>query len=75
MGSFAILTALKRHLGTDSGLLKEVLETKTGYALCTESVQALQALETRSNDISTVLTDCTVEKPAVWTTYRLTGIL
>lgn len=70
-GSFAVLTALKRQLGTHSSLLKEVQATKTGFALCTNSDTDLTALEKHSDIITNTIQDCTIEKQQQWTTYRL----
>jgi len=61
-GSFAVLTALKNHLGKDLALLKEVQEVKLDFALCTDSLEALAALEKHTESIARVFSGCTVER-------------
>jgi hypothetical protein len=73
-GPFAVLTALKTLLGTDSSLLKEVQEVKSGFALCTGSLDMLAKLETHSQAISRAFTDSIVERQPNWTSYRLINI-
>lgn len=73
-GPFAVLTALKNRLGEDSALLKEVQEVKSGFALCTDSLEALAALEKHTESIARLFSDCTVERQPIWTTYRLTNV-
>jgi hypothetical protein len=73
-GSFALLTALKQVLGTDGPLLKEVLEIPSGYALCTSSPEDLAALIQHSALIGNKISDCRVERPQLWATYRLTSV-
>jgi hypothetical protein len=70
-GSFAILSSLKRLLLEDAHLIKEVLEIKSGYALCTESAKALSELEMYTSKIGIHITDCVIEKQPNWVTYRL----
>ena len=73
-GQFAVLTALKTLLGDNSSLLNEVQEVKTGFALCTGSLDALAKLETYSEAISRAFTDSIVERQPNWTSYRLINI-
>ena len=73
-GPFSVLIALKNRLGEDSALLKEVQEVKSGFALCTDSLEALAALEKHTESIGRVFADCTVERQPLWTTYRLTNV-
>ncbi|EDN99026.1 predicted protein [Sclerotinia sclerotiorum 1980 UF-70] len=70
-GSFAILTALKKVLGPNASLLREVQEVKTGFALCTSSTANLLALEKQKAIISSAIGDCKIEAQEKWTTYRL----
>ncbi|APA13903.1 hypothetical protein sscle_12g086730 [Sclerotinia sclerotiorum 1980 UF-70] len=70
-GSFAILTTLKKVLGPNASLLKEVQEVKTGFALCTSSTANLLALEKQKAIISSTIGDCKIEAQEKWTTYRL----
>jgi hypothetical protein len=44
-GSFILLTALKSALGAHAHLLREALEVPLGFALYTNSLEALIALE------------------------------
>jgi len=44
VGAYAVLTALKKHLGDKAHLLKEVQAVKTGFALCTDSLDDLDSL-------------------------------
>jgi hypothetical protein len=47
-GSFALLIALKSALGAHAYLLREALEVPLGFALYTNSLKALIALEKHS---------------------------
>ena len=73
-GSFALLTALKQALGTDAPLLKEVLAIPSGYALCTSSPKDLAALIQHTALIGNKVSDCRVERPQPWVSYRLTNV-
>jgi hypothetical protein len=73
-GSFALLTALKPLLGQDSTLLQEVQEVKSGFALCTGSLEALTKLESYSEAISSSFGDAVVERQPQWTSYRLLNV-
>jgi hypothetical protein len=73
-GPFAMLTALKRHLKEDAYLIKEVQETKSGFALCTGSTKALDLLEKHTTSITNLITDCKIEKQPDWISYRITFV-
>jgi hypothetical protein len=73
-GSFALLTALKSTLGAHAHLLKEALEVPSGFALCTDSLEALTALEKHSDLIAATVEDCQVERQHPWITYRIDNI-
>lgn len=73
-GPFAVLSRLKNALGQDASILREVLEVKSGFALCTDSIEGLTALKRRSVEISQVFAGCTVETQPAWTTYRLLNV-
>src|SRR5271165_1111449 len=74
-GAFAIYLALKGRLGEHSSLLKEVQAVKSGYALCTDSLEELTALERFTGLITESIGDCTTERQSSWTTYRLDNVL
>ena len=73
-GPFAVLTALKNLLGQDSSLLREVQAVKSGFALCTGSLEALTKLEAHSEAISRSFEGATVERQPQWTSYRLLNV-
>jgi hypothetical protein len=73
-GAFAILLALKSCLGDNATPLKEVQTIKSGYALCTDSLEDLAALEKSTDLITRSIGNCTVERQAKWTTYRLDNV-
>lgn len=73
-GAYAMLTALKHNLKEDAHLIKEVQETKSGFALCTRSVKALETLEKHSSTFANLITDCKIEKQPNWVSYRITFI-
>jgi hypothetical protein len=56
-GSFILLMALKSTLRAHVHLLKEVLEVPLGFALYTNSLEALIALEKYSNLIGAFIKD------------------
>lgn len=70
-GTFAVLTILKQLLRADAHLIKEVQETKTGFALCTSSAESLTALEAYTARMETIVTNCRIERQQQWTTYRM----
>jgi hypothetical protein len=51
-----------------------VQETKSGFALCTGSLEALTKLETHSGAISQSFDGATVERQPQWTSYRLLNV-
>jgi hypothetical protein len=74
VGAYAVLTALKKQLGDRAHLLKEVQAVKTGFALCTDSLDDLDSLYEHASEIEQKIGHCTVEKQTKWTTYRLDNI-
>jgi hypothetical protein len=75
VGAFAILTTLKKQLKDKAYLFKEVQAVKSGYALCTDLLKNLNALNKFANRIANTIGNCIVEKQVRWTTYRLDNIL
>jgi hypothetical protein len=73
-GSYAILQSLKGVLGTDAPVLKEIQATKTGFALCTDSLTDLETLEKQSDRLASAIQDCKIERQTKWTTYRIDNI-
>jgi hypothetical protein len=73
-GSFAVLTGLKAALGIHAPLLKEALAIPSGYALCTSSLQDLEALTQHSTLLADTIVNCKVERPQPWVTYRAVNI-
>jgi hypothetical protein len=73
-GSFALLTGLKNTLGEQAHLLKEVLAINSGFALCTDSIESLAALEQYTEKMTKGITNCKIERQAPWTTYRIDNI-
>ena len=47
---------------------------QSGYALCTESLEELTALERFAGLITESIGDCTTERQSSWTTYRLDNV-
>jgi hypothetical protein len=74
MQGYAILTGLRTQLGSEGPLLKEVQATKTGFALCPASPDALKTLESRKEVISKFFGSCRVERGSRWVSYRLTNV-
>jgi len=73
-GPFAVLTALRNTLGTDAKLLREVQTVNSGYALCTGSIEARLALESKIPLLESLFTDCKIERQPDWVSYRLSNI-
>jgi hypothetical protein len=71
---YAVLTSLRAHLGPDGPLLREVQTTKTGFALCPASPDALKTLESRKDAIHGLFGDCLVERGSRWVSYRVTNV-
>ena len=61
-GSYAILQSLKGVLGTDAPVLKEIQATKTGFALCTDSLTDLETLEKQSDRLASAIQDYKIER-------------
>jgi hypothetical protein len=61
-GSFALFTALKSALGAHAHLLREALEVPLGFALYTNSLKALMALEKHSKLIAASVINCQVKR-------------
>ncbi|KAJ8069815.1 hypothetical protein OCU04_000230 [Sclerotinia nivalis] len=61
-GSFVVLSILKGQLGNDTKLLKEVQAINTRFALYTNSLANLTALENLSNIIEKVFETCKIEQ-------------
>jgi hypothetical protein len=62
MGAFAVLTALKRGLGVHAHLLKEVLSVSMGFALCTNSMESLTALESYTDIMTEMIGNYKIER-------------
>jgi hypothetical protein len=73
-GAYALCVALKEGLGEQATLLKEVQRVNTGFALCTDSLEDLAALEKSIDIITRLIGECTIERQSKWTTYRLDNI-
>jgi hypothetical protein len=73
-GAFAVLTALKRSLREHAHLLKEVLSVSTGFALCSDSMESLTALELHTDIMTKSIGNCKIERQAPWTTYRIDNV-
>jgi hypothetical protein len=73
-GGYGLLCLLKRELNGQASLLKEVQAVKSGYALCTDSLADLVALEAHAERISQLIGNCKVERQPKWTTYRLDNV-
>ena len=63
-GAFAVFTALKRSLGEHAPLLKEVLSVRTGFALCTDSMESLTALESHTDTMTKTISNCKIKRQA-----------
>jgi hypothetical protein len=47
---------------------------KSGFALCTDSLEDLTALEKSTVLMGQLIGECTIERQTKWTTYRLDNI-
>ena len=74
MDAYAIYTSLRSQLGIDNKLLKGVQPTKTGFALCPTSPEALPALEAQKETISAFFNNCLIERSSRWVSYRVTNV-
>ena len=61
-GLYVILMAFKCHLKEDVHLIKEVQETKSGFAFCAGSIKALKSLEKYTIDIINLIADYKIKK-------------
>ncbi len=73
LGPYALLTVIRARL-TNPEILREVQSTKTGFALCPSSPDALQALEAQGEAITSVFGQCSIERATKWISYRITNI-
>jgi hypothetical protein len=64
MGAFVVLMALKRSLREHAHLLKEVLSVSIGFALYTNSMESLMALESHTNIMTNTINNCKIERQA-----------
>ena len=69
---YLILVKLRNLLGP--GLLREVQATRTGFALCPTSPDALKSLEDKRGAISDFFGGCLVERGSHWVSYRITNV-
>ena len=74
MQAYAIYSSLRAKLGSNSPALKEVQSTKTRFALCPSSPEALEALEAQKETIGAVFRECHVERGSYWVSYRVTNV-
>jgi hypothetical protein len=65
MGAFVVLIALKRSLREHTHLLKEVLSVNMGFALCTNSMESLTALESHTNIMTKAIGNYKIERQAL----------
>lgn len=73
MEAYAIYCSLRAQLTLNTAL-KEVQITKTGFALCPPSPDALPALESQMDIISAFFVNCQIERSSRWVSYRVTNI-
>ena len=69
---FALLTYIKSKLGQDKELIKDVLPTKTGFALC-PSKGNMKALEEKFF-AGKICADVPIDKASSWTSYRISNV-
>ncbi|EED20924.1 hypothetical protein TSTA_081570, partial [Talaromyces stipitatus ATCC 10500] len=74
MEAYAIYSSLRSQLNSNSAALKEVQTTKTGFALCPSSPEALLALEAQKEIISAFFVNCQIERSSRWVSYRVTNV-
>ncbi|EED12712.1 hypothetical protein TSTA_052350 [Talaromyces stipitatus ATCC 10500] len=74
MEAYAIYSSLRSQLNSNSAALKEVQTTKTGFALCPSSPEALLALEAQKEIISAFFVNCQIERSSQWVSYRVTNV-
>ncbi|EED22450.1 conserved hypothetical protein [Talaromyces stipitatus ATCC 10500] len=66
MEAYAIYSSLQSQLNSNSLALKEVQATKTGFALCPSSPEALLTLEAQKEIISAFFVNCQIERSSQW---------
>ncbi|EED15778.1 hypothetical protein TSTA_009030 [Talaromyces stipitatus ATCC 10500] len=74
MEAYAIYSSLRSQLNSNSSALKEVQATKTGFALCPSSPEALLTLEAQKEIISAFFVNCQIERSSRWVSYRVTNV-
>lgn len=74
MQAYAIYSSLRAKLGSNGPALKEVQSTKTGFALCPSSPEAIVTLEAQKESILDFFGDCHVERGSHWVSYRVTNV-
>jgi hypothetical protein len=74
MQAYAIYSSLRAKLGSNGTALKEVQSTKTGFALCPSSPEALSILEAQKESILDFFGVCHVERNSHWVSFRVTNV-
>ena len=74
MQAYAIYSSLRAKLGSNGTALKEVQSTKTGFALCPSSPEALAILEAQKESILDFFGECHVERSSHWVSFRVTNV-
>ncbi|EED13280.1 conserved hypothetical protein [Talaromyces stipitatus ATCC 10500] len=74
MEAYTIYSSLQSQLNLNSAALKEVQATKTGFALCPSSPEALLALKAQKETISAFFVNCQIERSSRWISYRVTNV-
>lgn len=69
---FALLAYIKTKLSSDKELIKDVLPTKTGFALC-PSKGSMKALEEKIS-AGKICAEVPIEKASPWTSYRISNV-
>jgi hypothetical protein len=74
MQAYAIYSCLRAQLGSNGPALKEVQPTKSGFAICPSSPEALATLEAQKETILAFFGECHVERGSHWVSYRVTNV-
>ncbi|EED22497.1 hypothetical protein TSTA_059950 [Talaromyces stipitatus ATCC 10500] len=74
MEAYTIYSSLWSSLNLNSLALKEVQATKTGFALCPSSPEALLTLEAQKEIISAFFVNCQIERSSRWVSYQVTNV-
>jgi hypothetical protein len=74
MQAYAIYSRLRATLGSNGTALKEVQPTKTGFALCPSSPEAIETLEAQKQSILDLFGECHVERSSHWVSFRVTNV-